>query len=62
MTMNILIMYRTKEKKMFLILGRKGDSLSKIASRNGTTVARLCRLNGLKTTSKLQIGQKIKLR
>lgn len=41
---------------------RKGDSLSKIASRNGTTVARLCRLNGLKTTSKLQIGQKIKLR
>ncbi len=41
---------------------RKGDSLSKIASRNGTTVARLCRLNGLKTTSKLQVGQKIKLR
>lgn len=41
---------------------RKGDSLSKIASRNGTTVARLCKLNGLKTTSKLQVGQKIKLR
>lgn len=41
---------------------RKGDSLSKIASRNGTTVAKLCRLNGLKTTSKLSIGQKIKLR
>lgn len=41
---------------------RKGDSLSKIASRNGTTVARLCHLNGLKTTSKLQVGQKIKLR
>jgi len=41
---------------------KKGDSLSKIASRNGTTVARLCRLNGLKTTSKLQVGQKIKLR
>lgn len=41
---------------------KKGDSLSKIASRNGTTVARLCKLNGLKTTSKLQVGQKIKLR
>lgn len=41
---------------------KKGDSMSKIASRNGTTVARLCRLNGLKTTSKLQVGQKIKLR
>ena len=41
---------------------RKGDSLSKIASRNGTTVATLCRLNGLKTTSKLQVGQRLKLR
>ena len=40
---------------------RKGDTLSKIASRNGTTVARLCRLNGLTTTSKLSIGQRIKL-
>lgn len=41
---------------------RKGDSLSKIASRNGTTVAKLCKLNGLKTTSKLQVGQRLKLR
>lgn len=41
---------------------RKGDSLSRIASRNGTTVARLCRLNGLKTTSKLRIGQRLRLR
>ncbi len=41
---------------------RKGDTLSKIASRNGTTVARLCALNGLKTTSKLSVGQRIKLR
>lgn len=41
---------------------RKGDSLSKIAARNGVTVKQLCRLNGLKTTSKLQIGQVIRLR
>lgn len=41
---------------------RKGDSLSKIASRNGTTVAKLCRLNGIKTTTKLQIGQRLRLR
>ncbi|MCH5222177.1 MAG: peptidoglycan DD-metalloendopeptidase family protein [Muribaculaceae bacterium] len=41
---------------------RKGDSLSKIASRNGTTVAKLCRLNGIKTTTKLQVGQRLKLR
>lgn len=41
---------------------RKGDTLSKIASRNGTSVARLCRLNGLSTKSKLTIGQRIKLK
>lgn len=41
---------------------KKGDSLSKIASRNGTTVGKLCSLNGMKTTSKLQPGQKIRVR
>lgn len=41
---------------------RKGDSLSKIASRNGTTVATLCRLNGIKTTSKLRPGQRLKIK
>ncbi len=41
---------------------RRGDTLSRIASRNGTTVSNLCRLNGLSTTSKLTIGRKIRLR
>ena len=41
---------------------RKGDSLSKIASRHGTTVAKLCRLNGIKSNAKLSIGQRLKLR
>lgn len=41
---------------------RRGDSLSKIASRNGISLQRLCRLNGLKTSSKIKIGQKLKLR
>lgn len=41
---------------------KKGDTLSRIASRNGVTVRQLCKLNGLSTTSKLQIGQRIKLR
>lgn len=41
---------------------KKGDSLSKIASRNGVTVKQLCRLNGLKTTSKLKPGQRIRLK
>lgn len=41
---------------------RKGDSLSRIASRNGTTVKALCRLNNLTTSSKLHPGQKLRLR
>ncbi|MCR4829725.1 MAG: peptidoglycan DD-metalloendopeptidase family protein [Bacteroidales bacterium] len=41
---------------------RSGDTLSKIAKRNGTTVKRLCQLNGLKETSILRIGQRIRVR
>ncbi len=41
---------------------RKGDSLSKIAARNGTTVKRLCRLNGLKASSTIRAGQRIRIR
>ncbi|MBD5177591.1 MAG: peptidoglycan DD-metalloendopeptidase family protein [Bacteroidales bacterium] len=41
---------------------RKGDSLSKIAARNGTTVAKLCKLNKITANSKLQIGQRLRVR
>lgn len=41
---------------------RKGDTLSRIASRNHTSVSKLCRLNGLSTTSKLKVGKKIRLK
>lgn len=50
----------SKSSKTYTV--RKGDSLSRIASRNGTTVKALCRLNGLTTSSKLQPGQKLRLR
>lgn len=40
---------------------KKGDTLASIAKRNHTTVKTLCRMNGLKETSVLQIRQKIKL-
>ncbi|MGI6320050.1 MAG: LysM peptidoglycan-binding domain-containing protein [Bacteroidales bacterium] len=40
---------------------RSGDSLWKISRRYGTSVATLCKLNGLTESSVLQIGQKIKL-
>ena len=41
---------------------RKGDTLGAIARRNGTTVNTLCRLNGLKKTSIIRPGQRLKLR
>lgn len=40
---------------------RKGDTLSRIAKANGTTVARIRSLNGLKNDN-LSIGQRLKLR
>lgn len=39
---------------------KKGDTLGAIARKYGTTVNRLCRLNGIKANTKLQIGRKIK--
>ncbi len=41
---------------------RRGDTLSHIASRNGTTVRAICRLNGIKSSSKLRPGQKLRIR
>lgn len=41
---------------------KKGDTLSKIASRNGISVSKLCRLNGLTTRSTLRPGQRLKLK
>ena len=41
---------------------RKGDSLSRIASRNGTTVAAICRLNGIKASAKIVPGQSLRVR
>ena len=40
---------------------RSGDTLEKIARRNGTTVKRLCQLNGIKATSTLRVGQRLKV-
>ncbi|MBO4644890.1 MAG: LysM peptidoglycan-binding domain-containing protein [Bacteroidales bacterium] len=41
---------------------KKGDTLSKIAKKYHTTVSKLCKLNKIKETTILQIGQKIKVR
>lgn len=41
---------------------KSGDTLSGIAKKYGTTVKKLCSLNGIKETKVLQIGQKIRVR
>lgn len=41
---------------------RKGDNLSRIAARNGTSVSKLMRLNGLKSKHKLRPGQRLRIR
>lgn len=40
---------------------KKGDNLSMIAKRKGTTVKNLCRKNHLKPSSRLRVGQLIKI-
>lgn len=40
---------------------KSGDNLAKIAKRNHTTVKALCKKNGLKPSSKLRAGQRIKV-
>jgi murein DD-endopeptidase MepM/ murein hydrolase activator NlpD len=39
-----------------------GDNLTRIASRNGTTVAELVRLNNIKNANLINVGQVLKLR
>ncbi len=41
---------------------RKGDCLSKIAQRNGTSVRSICRLNGISTQTKIRPGQRLRVR
>jgi LysM repeat protein len=41
---------------------RSGDTLGHIAQRYGTSVTRLCQLNGIRSTTVLQIGQRLKVR
>jgi murein DD-endopeptidase MepM/ murein hydrolase activator NlpD len=54
--------YLSEAKAMKYHVVKRGESLSLIASRYGTTVSQLCKLNGIKQTSTLQIGQKVRYR
>ena len=41
---------------------RSGDTLYGIARKNGTTVKRICQLNGIKETTVLQVGKRLRVR
>lgn len=41
---------------------KSGDTLGRIAINNGTTVNAICKLNGIKSTTTLKIGRKIRVR
>lgn len=52
---------RSSKSRSKTVSVKKGDSLSRIAARNNTTVARLCKLNGLKSSTKIQPGQRLRV-
>lgn len=39
---------------------RKGDTLRSIARRHGITVKQLCRINGIRTTTKVKVGRSLR--
>lgn len=51
----------TTSSKTYYVV-KSGDTLSKIASKYGTTVTKLCSLNGIKNANKIYKGQKIRVR
>jgi len=41
---------------------RKGETLSTLAHKYGTTVSNLCRLNGIKEADVIRFGQQIRIK
>ncbi len=41
---------------------KSGDTLSKIAARNNTTITKICQLNGIRQNSILQVGRTLRIR
>lgn len=51
---------KAKARKSRYLKVRRGDTLGALARRYGTTVNALCRLNGIKKTSRLMPGQRLR--
>jgi hypothetical protein len=54
--------YLTEARSILCHVIRKGDYLGKIARHYGTTVRKICRLNGMRSTTLLRIGRKLVIR
>ena len=52
---------RTYPVKGHLYRVRKGDTLGRIAQRSGTSIKSLCKKNGIRQTTVLRVGQKLKI-
>lgn len=55
-----VVKVETVQKKYYTI--KSGDTLTKIAAKYKTTVSKLCQLNGLKPSSKIQVGKSIRIK
>lgn len=54
-----VVNYKTMPGKMVLV--KSGDTLDRIAKRNHTTIAALCKKNGIAKNKVLRLGQKLKV-
>ncbi|MDR2809583.1 MAG: peptidoglycan DD-metalloendopeptidase family protein [Tannerellaceae bacterium] len=52
--------YTASENQVVFHRVKSGDTLGAIARQYGTTIGELCRLNGLKTSSTLRVGQSLR--
>lgn len=53
---------KSKSRSSHSVTIKKGDTLGKIAARNGTSVSAICKLNGIKASTKLRPGKTLKIR
>ena len=55
-----LIKNKPETKKYYKV--RSGDTLGQIASKNHTTISKICQLNGIKQSSSIQIGRSLRVK
>lgn len=54
--------YLKEARKVFYHTVRSGDSLGKIAKKYGVSISKICQLNGIKSSSTLKIGRRLRIR